>query len=241
MEGLQYPEISTKGHHHNCGHMHLYIRKYGAKTILLLRIQDCLFKITFSPLAAPTVMIGFFAENFRIKALLLRDSAIVWRTSLKTCIAHISVKNRRICLPINKLNDRLAYTIRSRHTRTAEVKYLICAVFRMETVCLLQTSLRMAELFFYIGFHFFLISWVWFSATQNVIKHTPIEIMRILTKIPLTVSLLMLLSNRVISTHRSLKYTPQSLIPEIAFGTCPVCGIVQLRKVSASSQIQLLH
>ena len=41
--------------------------------------------ITFSPLAAPTVMIRFFAENFVSKRL-LRDSAMVWRTSSKPAL-----------------------------------------------------------------------------------------------------------------------------------------------------------
>ena len=52
------------------------------KTILNPGEEVIVFRITFSPLAAPTVMIRFFAENFVSKRL-LRDSAMVWRTSSK--------------------------------------------------------------------------------------------------------------------------------------------------------------
>ena len=57
-----------------------YSRKYGAKTITSSSGFRIVLKITFRPLAAPTVIIRFFAANLVPKRW-FRDSAIVWRTS----------------------------------------------------------------------------------------------------------------------------------------------------------------
>ena len=117
------------------------------------RIQDCLQNHVQSACCS-NCHDQVLCRKFRIKALVegfCNSLAYI----LKTCIAHITVKNSRIC-PINKLNDRLTYTIRSRHTRVskAEVKYLICAVFRTETVAFLKHHTD-GRIVFYIGFHFF--------------------------------------------------------------------------------------
>ena len=74
---------------------------------------------------------------------------------LKSCVAHISVKNCRIS-SVYKLNNCFADAVRCRYTwiSEAEVKNLICAIFRTEAISFLKHHTD-GGIIFYVGFHFF--------------------------------------------------------------------------------------
>lgn len=143
-ERFLYQERFPQAFRHNF-YICTIFQKIWCKTITSSPGFKTVFRITFSPLAAPTVMIRFSQKNLSQTAVQgLRNG---FTHILKSCVIHIPVKNYRILI-ICQINNGFPNTVRRGNAgiSQAEIIYFICSVLFFRRFPS-SNIVRIAELF----------------------------------------------------------------------------------------------